>query len=273
MEYLRLEEVSKSYGEKVLLDRINLTISKGNKIALIAKNGSGKSTLLRVIAGTEAAEGERAQVYVNKAIKTAFLDQDPQLDESMTIEEVLYDTKDPALQAVKAYNEALADGGAEEIEAAMLVMDDLKAWDRDATAKELLYKLALIDMDQLVHTLSGGQRKRLAMAQIILGEPEFLILDEPTNHLDIEMIEWLESYLAGSALTLLMVTHDRYFLERVCNEIIELDKGQLFIYRGNYSAYLEKKSMREAQDKSSIGKAQKLLAKGIGVGTTTTQSA
>ena len=261
MEYLSLEEVSKSYGEKVLFDKINLTISKGDKIALIARNGSGKSTLLRLIAGQTTAEGERAKVHLNKHIKVEFLDQEPEFDGHLTVEQAFLDADNPAIQAHKAYTEALMSENQDDLQAAMTLMDDLKAWDVEAKGKELLYRLNLIDLEQYVGTLSGGQKKRLALAKIIMNEPDFLILDEPTNHLDIEMIEWLEVFLSSSNLTLLMVTHDRYFLERVCNEIIELDKGILFPYRGNYSDYLEKKALRTQQNNVSFDKAKKLLQK------------
>jgi len=261
MEYLSLEQVSKSFGEKVLFDRINFTISKGDKIGLIARNGSGKTTLLKVIAGVETPEGERSRVLLNRNIKTSYLDQDPQFDLEGTVGEAIFDVDIPSLKALKNYELAMADGDSERIEFAMQLMDELKAWDADAKAKEILYKLHLTDLDQVIGTMSGGQVKRLALAQIILSEPDFLIMDEPTNHLDVEMIEWLEDYLSRQQLTILMVTHDRYFLERVCNAIIELDKGKIFPYSGNYSDYLEKKTLRSQQDNVSIDKAKKLLAK------------
>ncbi len=261
MEYLSLEAVSKSYGEKVLFDKISLTISQGDKIALIARNGSGKSTLLRVIAGIDSPEGERAKILLNKNIRTSFLDQDPHFDDNKTVGEIIMDVDTPSLQAYKDYNHALASEDPALIEKAMGLMDDLKAWDAEARSEEILYRLHLRDMDQKVGTMSGGQKKRLSLAMIILSEPDFLILDEPTNHLDVEMIEWLETYLSSNSLTLLMVTHDRYFLERVCTQIIELDKGVLFPFTGNYSDYLEKKSLRTQQDSVSLDKAKKLLSK------------
>lgn len=261
MEYLKLENVSKSYGEKVLFEEIGLTISKGNKIALIAKNGSGKSTLLRVIAGAESPEGERAKVFLNKGIKTAFLDQDPSFDQMKTVLEVLLSSDNPSIRAIRSYEQAVASNDQDQIQESIALIEDLKAWDTEARVKEILYKLKLDKLDQLVSTLSGGQEKRLALAKIIIDEPDFLILDEPTNHLDVEMIEWLENYLQSSQLTIFMVTHDRYFLERVCNEIIELDKGVFFPYNGNYSEYLEKKALRTQVDSVNLDKAKKLLAK------------
>ena len=261
MEYLSLEQVSKSFGEKVLFDRINFTISKGDKIGLIARNGSGKTTLLKVIAGVEAPEGEKARVLLNRNVKTSYLDQDPKFDLKGTVGEAIFDVDIPVLRALKSYENAMADGDADRIESAIQLMDELKAWDAEAKAKEILYKLHLTDLDQVIGRMSGGQVKRLALARIILSEPDFLIMDEPTNHLDIEMIEWLEDYLSSQQLTILMVTHDRYFLERVCNSIIELDKGNLFTYSGNYSDYLEKKTLRAQQDSVSLDKAKKLLSK------------
>ena len=261
MEYLSLESVSKSFGEKVLFDKINFTISKGDKVALIAKNGSGKSTLLKVIAGLESPEGERARILLSKNVSVAYLDQEPHFDSKQTIREIFFDPSIPLFKAVSNYTAAIESGDATLIESAIADMDDLKAWDAEAKGKEILYKLNLTDLDQSVGILSGGQKKRLALAKIIFSEPDFLILDEPTNHLDIEMIEWLEKYLASAQLTLFMVTHDRYFLQNVCNEIIELDKGRIFPYSGNYADYLEKKALRSQQDATSLDKAKKLFSK------------
>ena len=261
MEYLTIEHASKSYGEKVLFEDLSMTISKGEKIAIIAKNGSGKSTLLKVIAGLETAEGERAVVRLNRTVRTAFLDQEPDFNPEDNVMQVLLDMDNEVVKAIKNYQEAVLHDRADQIEEALSQMEEFKAWAMEAKIKEVLFKLNLTDLDQKIGTLSGGQKKRLALAKIIIDEPDFLILDEPTNHIDIEMIEWLEKYLQSSALTLLMVTHDRYFLERVCNQIIELDKGKIWVYRGNYSDYLEKKAMRSHQDQQSLDKAKKLLSK------------
>ncbi len=261
MEYLRLEEVSKSYGEKVLFKNLNLTISKGEKIALIAKNGSGKSTLLRIIAGEESPEWERARIILNNQIKMAFLDQDPTFDPTSSVEEVFYHADDPRIKAITEYEQALLSEDAVRISATLTKMDELNAWDVEARGKEILYKLKLADLHQTIDRLSGGQVKRLALAKLIFSEPEFIILDEPTNHLDVDMIEWLEKYLTSSNLTLFMVTHDRYFLENVCNEMIELDNGHIFRYKGNYSEYIEKKAMRSLQESSSLDKAKKSYIK------------
>lgn len=261
MEYLTIEGVSKSYGEKVLLDKVNLTINKGDKIALIAKNGSGKTTLLRIIAGLESPEGEQARVLLSKHIKVGFLDQEPAMKNGASIEDIFLDIDMPAIVALKNYKQAIAANDNNALQKAVTQMDDLKAWDVESRGHELLFRLNLTDLDQIVDNLSGGQQKRLALARLILSEPDFLILDEPTNHLDVEMIEWLEAYLDNARITLFMVTHDRYFLERVCNEIIELDKGHIYVYRGNYSEYLEKKELRNQQESVVHDKAKKLLSK------------
>ena len=211
MEYLTIEHASKSYGEKVLFEDLSMTISKGEKIAIIAKNGSGKSTLLKVIAGLETAEGERAVVRLNRTVRTAFLDQEPDFNPEDNVMQVLLDMDNEVVKAIKNYQEAVLHDRADQIEEALSQMEEFKAWAMEAKIKEVLFKLNLTDLDQKIGTLSGGQKKRLALAKIIIDEPDFLILDEPTNHIDIEMIEWLEKYLQSSALTLLMVTHDRYF--------------------------------------------------------------
>ncbi|HPQ20636.1 MAG TPA: ABC-F family ATP-binding cassette domain-containing protein [Saprospiraceae bacterium] len=261
MQYLSLEHVSKSYGEKVLFSDIDLSISKGQKIALIAKNGTGKTTLLRVIAGIDGVEGENASIQISKEIKTAFLMQNPDLDPEATAIDAIFDSKNPALQAIRKYEEALILNDQAQIQKNMLLLDDLKAWDIEAKSKEIMYKLKITNMEQKVGTMSGGQQKRLALARILIDEPDFFILDEPTNHLDLDMIEWLEEYLAKSSLTLFMVTHDRYFLDKVCNEIIELEGGKLYTYRGSYKDYLEKKALRIANDAVNLDKAKKLFSR------------
>lgn len=262
MDFLTLENVSKSYGDKVLFDKINLQISKGQKIALVAKNGSGKTTLLRVIAGTEAPEGENSNILLRKGIRVGYLPQEPEFTDTHTILEAVFDTDNEMIQAIKAYEEAMLwpDKG-DLLQKAMAKMDDLKAWDFEATIREILQKLNITRFEQQIKTLSGGQKKRLALAKLIIDEPEFLILDEPTNHLDLDMIEWLETYLQQPGITLFMVTHDRYFLERVCNQIIELDNKQLFRYQGNYSDYLEKRAMRLENEALEYEKDKKLFGK------------
>lgn len=260
MNYLSLENVTKTYGEKVLFDNISLQISKGQKIALVAKNGTGKSTLLRVIAGIESAEGENASVLMRRDIRVGYLVQEPEFYEADTILDAIFDSDNPMIQAVKNYERAML--GLEDDQQMQVIltkMDDLKAWDFEAKIKEILSKFKIFQYDQLVKNLSGGQKKRLALAKLIIDEPEFLILDEPTNHLDLDMIEWLETYMQLPNLTLFMVTHDRYFLERVCNQIIELERGQLYRYTGNYSEYLEKKAIRQETESAELEKNQKLM--------------
>ncbi len=262
MNYLTLENVSKMYGEKVLFDRISLQISKGQKIALVAKNGTGKSTLLRVIAGQEAPEGEASKILLRRDAKIGFLEQDPFFFESHTVLEAVLDSENPLILAIKQYEEALLfSANQEEMQAALSRMDDLKAWDMEAKIKEVLSKFGITNLTQPVRNLSGGQRKRLALAKLIIDDPEFIILDEPTNHLDIDMIEWLEEYLKQPSLTLLMVTHDRYLLERICNHIVELEQGELIKYSGNYKDFLEKKALRQENQTVELDKARKLLKK------------
>jgi ATP-binding cassette subfamily F protein uup len=262
MLYLNLENASKTYGDKVLFKDLALQIHKGEKLALVAKNGTGKSTLLRVLSGAEKPEGENAKWNLRKDIRTSILTQEPQIDPSLTTMEAVFEADSPLIQAIKEYEFAmLHPDKAERFEKALARMDDLKAWDFEAKIKEILSKLGIEDLEQKVGTLSGGQLKRLALAKILIEEPEFLILDEPTNHLDVDMIEWLEDYLRQPNLTLFMVTHDRYFLERVCNHIVELERGHLYRYVGNYSEFLEKKTTRFETQASELEKTKKLYKK------------
>ncbi len=259
MQFLSVENASKSYGEKILFKDVTFTISKGDKIALIAKNGSGKSTLLRVISGDEGIEGETSRIVIDKNIKTAYLKQEPELNPKDTVIDAIFDTNHAALKAVKIYQNAMLTNDKDAQHKALMIMDEQQAWDTEARVQVVLAKLRIKDHDKEIGQLSGGQRKRVALAKIILAEPDFLILDEPTNHLDIDMIEWLEEYLKMSTITLFMVTHDRYFLENVCNEIMELDNGTIYMYRGNYSQYLEKKEARIQNDASNVDKTRKLF--------------
>jgi len=261
MQYLLLENVNKSFGEKVLFQNLNLSISKGDKIALVAKNGSGKTTLLKVIAGEEAPEGENSKIHFAKGIKIAYLRQDPKINPEATALEAIFESDNPAIRAIQAYELAVIEKDDKKIQEQVSIIEDLKAWDIEVRIKEILSKLKLDKLDQLVGSMSGGQKKRLALAKILIDNPDFLILDEPTNHLDLEMIEWLEVFLQGTNLTLFMVTHDRYFLERVCNEIVELDRGDIFVHRGNYSNFLEKKAARMLNDAANLEKTKKLYAK------------
>jgi len=262
VNFLSLEHITKTYGEKVLFNDITLQVNKGQKVALVAKNGSGKSTLLRVAAGIESSEGENARILLHRDVRTAFLDQDPDFYANHTVLEAILDAETPFMQAIKNYEKAmLHPDDPAGLQVAIAKMDDLKAWDFEARVKEVLTRLNITDYEQTIRTLSGGQKKRLALARLILLDPEFIILDEPTNHLDIDMIEWLEEYLAQPGLTIFMVTHDRYFLERVCNTIVELDRGKLYKYQGNYSEYLEKKAIRLENEDIEIDKSKKLMKK------------
>lgn len=262
MNFLTLENITKIYGEKTLFNNISLHIDKGQKIALIAKNGSGKSTLMRVIAGQDGAEGEHAKVIFRKNIKIGFLHQEPDFDPEHGILDAIFDSSNPMIQAIKVYEEALIFSDKhDQMQAAMAKMEELKAWEVEARINEILSKFKIFNLDQKIKTLSGGQKKRLALAKLIIEEPDFMILDEPTNHLDLDMIEWLEKYLQQPGLTVFMVTHDRYFLENVTDTFYELEDGKLYRYKGNYSAYLEKKAVRAEVENATLEKNRKLLSK------------
>ena len=262
MNYLTLENVTKTYGEKLLFKDVSLIINKGEKIALVAKNGSGKTTLLRVIAGEEKGEGERCKIMLRKDVRVGFLDQDPSFDESKTVIETLLNADNEISNIVGQYELAIEypEKGL-DLSHIMARMDDLKAWDYEARVKEILSRFNISEFNKLVSQLSGGQKKRLALAKLIIEEPEFLVLDEPTNHLDLDMIEWLEDYLKQPNITLFMVTHDRYFLDRVCNHIIELDAGEIHRYKGNYEEFLEKKALRDENDAVVTDKMKMLFRK------------
>lgn len=247
MNLLSVEDISKSYGEKVLFKSISFGINKGQKIALIAKNGTGKTSILDIIVGKDKPDD--GNVIFRKGIQTAYLPQEPNLDPKLTIEETILKADNPTLKIIANYDKSLENPNDQEAyQKAFEAMDQSQAWDYEKQYKKILFKLKLNDLDVKVGSLSGGQIKRLALCNALLKEPELLILDEPTNHIDLEMIEWLEDYFSKEKITLLMVTHDRYFLERVCNEIIELDNGILYTYKGNYSYYLEKREARIAQE-------------------------
>jgi ATP-binding cassette subfamily F protein uup len=260
MNYLSLEDLAKSYGVRELFNGLTYGINKGQRVALIARNGSGKSTLLKIIAGKEHAD--EGNVALRKGVKMAYLGQVPELPASATVMEAMFDNELPAVRAVMKYEACLEKGAeGEELQEAMDAMDQHNAWDYEAKVKQLLGRLEITDLKQAVNTMSGGQQKRLALAKVLFEEPEFLLLDEPTNHLDVEMIEWLEHYLSSSSITLFMITHDRLFLDNVCNEILELDQGRWHKYKGNYQYYIQKKAEREEQEAVEVGKAKSLMRK------------
>jgi ATP-binding cassette subfamily F protein uup len=260
MNYLSVENISKSYGERVLFDNVSFGINKDQKIAFIAKNGSGKTTIMNMINGLD--EPDTGQVVIRKEINMAFLSQNNNLQDELTIEENIFASDNEILKVIERYERALENPNDEEAyQRAFDDMDRHNAWDFETQFKQILFKLKLEDLKMKVKNMSGGQKKRLSLAIILISKPDLLILDEPTNHLDLEMIEWLEDYFAKENITLFMVTHDRFFLERVCNEIIELDNGKIYQYKGNYSYYLAKKEERLASENASIDKAQNLFVK------------
>ncbi|THF49898.1 ABC-F family ATP-binding cassette domain-containing protein [Flavobacterium supellecticarium] len=260
MNYLSVENISKSFGERVLFENLSFGINKDQKIAFVAKNGTGKTSILKIITGEDTPDS--GQIVMRKEIKMAFLSQEPSLQQELTIEESIFASDNEILKVIEQYEKALENPEDEEsYQKAFEKMELHNAWDFETQYKQILFKLKLEDLKLKVKNLSGGQKKRLALAIILINKPDLLILDEPTNHLDLEMIEWLENYFAKENITLFMVTHDRFFLERVCNEIIELDNGKLYQYKGNYSYYLAKKEERIASENASIDKAQNLFVK------------
>ncbi|SEC39774.1 ATP-binding cassette, subfamily F, uup [Tenacibaculum sp. MAR_2009_124] len=260
MNYLTVENISKSYGEKVLFQDISFGINKDQKIAFVAKNGSGKTSILNIIAGKDTPD--TGQVINRKGIHIAYLAQDSSFDEDLTIEETIFSTENKILPIIQQYEEALENPDNQEAyQKAFELMEQHNAWDFETQYKQILSRLKLDNLTQKVKTLSGGQKKRLGLAIILINKPDLLILDEPTNHLDLEMIEWLEAFFAKEKITLFMVTHDRYFLERVCNEILELDNGKLYKYKGNYSYYLQNKEERLALEATNLSKAKSLFKK------------
>ncbi len=242
--YLQVENLSKSFGDLVLFDNLSFGIGEGERVALVARNGAGKSTLLNILAGR--SECDAGQVVLRRDLRVAYLEQNPQFPSGMTVLEACFHSDTPALGAIAAYERAIADPSGEGLEEAMARMDALQAWDYEQRAKTILSRLNIRDFGQPVAQLSGGQLKRVALANVLISESDLLILDEPTNHLDTDMVDWLGEYLSESGRTLLMVTHDRWFLDRVCSDILELDDRRIYAYKGNYSYYLEKKQERAA---------------------------
>jgi ATP-binding cassette subfamily F protein uup len=251
--------LTKLYGEVVLFEDINFSLIKGSKTALVAKNGEGKTTMLNVIAGKEPAD--KGKVNILSGTDLSYLEQQPHLNDELTVFQQAYQSQNNMLKVIAKYEKAIASGNQGEMQDAMDKMDSIGAWDFEVKVKQILSIFGINDMDKPVKYLSGGQRKRLALANTLINEPDFLVLDEPTNHLDIDMIEWLEDYLYSFTGTVFLVTHDRYFLDNVCDHIIELEKGNIYTYKGNYSYYLEKKEERHAVESSSVEKAKNLLKK------------
>jgi ATP-binding cassette subfamily F protein uup len=260
VNYISVENISKSYGERILFEELSFGINKDQKIAFVAKNGSGKTSILNIMAGLDVPD--TGQVISRKGIQISYLAQNETLNPELTIKEIVFSSENKTLQVIEQYNKALENPeNAEAYQHAFELMEQQNAWDFETQYKQILTKLKFDNLDQKVSDLSGGQKKRLSLATILINKPDLLILDEPTNHLDLEMIEWLESYFAKEKITLFMVTHDRYFLERVCNEIVELDHGKLYRYKGNYSYYLEKKEERIALEQTTVEKAKNLYNK------------
>ncbi|MCP4442928.1 MAG: ABC-F family ATP-binding cassette domain-containing protein [Aureispira sp.] len=260
MNFLTVENAAKAYGDRVLFDDVTFYINKGDRVAFIAKNGSGKTSLLNII--TEKETADKGTVWVHHKITTGYLSQDPDLDPKDTVFEAVYNSPSPVMQAIAAYEASMLNlEDAEAMQEAMAAMDRLNAWDYEVRIKQILTKLKVDYFDRKIEMLSGGQKKRVALAKVLIEGPEFLILDEPTNHLDLEMIEWLEEFLVQGKHTIFMVTHDRYFLDAVCNQILELDAGQIFKYQGDYEYYLEKRADRQEILAATTEKAQNTYRK------------
>lgn len=255
--FLQIENLTKSYGDRLLFADVTFGINEGDKIGLIAKNGMGKTTLLRCIAGQESVDS--GTVTFTSGLRMGFLEQSPQLDENLTVTEACLQADSAVTQAIRTYEEALASGDDTRIAAASEAMDAANAWDYEDRLRQMLSQLGITDLNKPVGQLSGGQRKRVALAKVILEEPQLVLLDEPTNHLDIESIEWLESFLQRSRVALLMVTHDRYFLDRVCTRIIEIDRSQIFSYEGNYDNYLRRRRERIEAMTAELAKVKNTL--------------
>ena len=242
INYLQVENLTKSYGDLVLFDNISFTIGEGQRIALIGRNGSGKTTLLNILAGKDTADS--GTITPRRDLRIAYLEQNPEYAADLTVLEACFRSDNPALRAIAAYEQAVADPAQDGLQEAMSRMDALAAWDYEQRAKEILSRLKINDFDKKIGQLSGGQLKRVALAAVLISEADLLILDEPTNHLDTDMTEWLEEYLTRNKAALLMVTHDRYFLDRVCSDILEVDQRSVCLYKGNYAYYVEKKQER-----------------------------
>tara|TARA_B000000532_G_C18868851_1_gene407500 strand:+ start:77 stop:1948 length:1872 start_codon:yes stop_codon:yes gene_type:complete len=266
MNLLSVKKISKDYGSRVLFSNLSFGLSRGDKMALVANNGTGKSSLLKIIAGKDVSSS--GEVVFRKGVQVGYLSQDSHFDESLSIQQLVDSAQSRVSKLIVEYEKAVAkqtedfsEINQKKVEELSLLMDQYSAWDYKRRIEQILSKFNIVDLNQKVGDLSGGQKKRLALSLLLIDEADILLLDEPTNHLDVEMIEWLEKYLSQQKITLLMVTHDRYFLENVCNHILELENGQLYHHKGNYSYFLEKREERETNFDVEIQKANKLMKK------------
>lgn len=259
MVQLNIDKLTKSFGDLMLFEDITFGIEQGQKIGLIAKNGSGKTTLLNIIAGKE--DYDSGSVVFRNDLRVGYLEQSPVYPEGLTVLQACFYSKNETVKLIAEYEQAMSSGDHSNLNDILERMDALKAWDYEQRAKQILGQLKIHNLDQKVQSLSGGQLKRVALANVLITDPELIILDEPTNHLDLEMTEWLEGYLSRANISILMVTHDRYFLDRVCNEIIEIDRKQIYQYKGNYNYYLEKRAERVEAQNAEVERANNLLRK------------
>lgn len=259
MVQLNIDKLTKSFGDLMLFEDITFGIEQGQKIGLIAKNGSGKTTLLNIIAGKE--DYDSGSVIFRNDLRVGYLEQSPVYPEGLTVLQACFYSKNETVKLIAEYEQAMSSGDHSNLNDILERMDALKAWDYEQRAKQILGQLKIHNLDQKVENLSGGQLKRVALANVLITDPELIILDEPTNHLDLEMTEWLEGYLSRANISILMVTHDRYFLDRVCNEIIEIDRKQIYQYKGNYNYYLEKRAERVEAQNAEVERANNLLRK------------
>lgn len=259
VSYLQIDGLTKSFGDLVLFEDITFGVAQGQKIGLIAKNGTGKTTLLNIIAGKE--DYDHGSVVFRNDLRVGYLEQSPVYPAGLTVLQACFYSQNETVRLIAEYEAALTRENPEEMEGLLLRMDHLKAWDYEQKAKQILGQLKIHNLDQKIEELSGGQLKRVALANVLITDPELIILDEPTNHLDLEMTEWLEGYLSRANISILMVTHDRYFLDRVCSEIIEIDRRQIYQYKGNYSYYLEKRQERIDAQNAEVDRASNLLRK------------
>ena len=268
MNLLSINNLSKAYGAKVLFNKISFGINYGDKVALVAKNGSGKSTLFKILKGIEIPD--EGEVVFRRDITIGFLDQDFAFDENQTIQQLIDNADNKFVKCIRNYDAviklsetSMSDDTADKMEEALNEMNLIGAWDYEKDIVEILSRLEITDTARVIKTLSGGQKKRVALALTLINKPTLIIMDEPTNHLDIEMIEWLENYLQNEGLSILLVTHDRYFLDEVCDRIIEIDQHQLYEYKGNFDYYLEKKEAREQIQNAEVDKARNLYRREV----------